>query len=209
MSRKMVISETNKDTVMVMIRFVALIVLGILVQIGASYLLNGIMLSTSDLSEINKEYSAVVESLTQIDIKVLVHTMIVAPVVEEAVFRFAFIGLLYKLWNDYSKDRPTITVKFWVLNVISSLMFAIYHPNGVQRVYAFILGMMLGYVYFYLGKYIASLVVHMVINTSGVYLTPLLPDTMSYNQMIIIGSVVMLICACIPVVLRKITTSDK
>lgn len=182
--------NTNKK---ILLRFVALIVLGILVQIGATYLLNGIMESFAPLANTNEEYNQLIDNLTQNDLRIMVHVMLIAPLLEEAVFRFAFIGLGLKIWND-KREEPSTIKRFWILNVISSLLFGIYHGNIVQGIYGFLLGMMLGYIYFYLGKYLASLVVHMVINTSGLYLTGYLPSSMKPGMMIVIGSIVMLIC---------------
>ena len=60
---------------------------------------------------------------------------IAAPVAEELVFR----GVLLKRMLDYMPQKAAV--------VTSSLIFAIIHPNTPQKIYAALLGLLLGFVY--------------------------------------------------------------
>lgn len=78
---------------------------------------------------------------------------VVSPVVEELVFRF----LLYnRLRRAYGR------VVFGVGT--SSFLFALYHGNIVQGVYAFILGVLIAYAYFYFDSFFAPVLFHSVGN---------------------------------------------
>lgn len=55
---------------------------------------------------------------------------IVAPVLEEFIFRIGIYGFLYK------------RLGFAVSAVLSSVLFAVYHMNMIQGIYAFIMGML-------------------------------------------------------------------
>lgn len=175
---------SNKNKVMY---FVALIALGILVQIGAIYIMNGILMGFASLSEIGEQYSELSDSLTTLEFKQTIQVILISPVLEELVFRFTFIGLVLKMIRDIKDFKGS----FWSVNIVASIMFGIYHWNIVQFVYATILGLMLGFIFYKMGGYLASLIVHMVINTAGLYLTPYLPENLSPIIMCILGCAVM------------------
>lgn len=184
-----------------MVYFAALIALGIIVQIGAAYVMNGILFSGQAFNAVNEEYSKVSDKLTAPDFRQIIQTILISPVLEEFVFRFAFIGLVIKLAKDvFAKatlDRIGDNRLFWIVNVLASILFGIYHFNIVQFVYASILGLMLGFIFYKMGGYVASLMVHVVINTAGVYLTPLLPDSIAPMAMVVIGIAVLIIAIAV------------
>ena len=79
-----------------------------------------------------------------------------APIVEEILCR----GIVFRLAKH-------VSVKFWVANVIQALLFGVLHANLVQGTYAFVFGLVLGYVY---GKYERiwmCMLLHGVINFSS------------------------------------------
>lgn len=63
----------------------------------------------------------------------LIFIIVIAPVIEEILFR----GVVLKPLEKYGKLLAI---------VISSLLFAIYHGNIIQGIYAFICGLLLGFV---------------------------------------------------------------
>ncbi len=86
----------------------------------------------------------------------LLTTVILAPVVEELLCR----GIILKIAGK-------VSTKFFAANCIQALAFGIMHMNLVQGIYAFFLGLVLGYVY---GKYRniwICMLLHGVINLSG------------------------------------------
>jgi len=84
----------------------------------------------------------------------LLFAVVLAPVVEELIFRKAIVSRLRKYG-----DRTAI--------LVSSLLFALLHGNLSQLFYAFGLGCLLGYVYARTGKLRYSIGLHMAINFLG------------------------------------------
>ena len=97
--------------------------------------------------------------------------VLAAPIVEELLFR----GLAYRgfrrLWNP------------WVAWIISSLFFGIYHRNVVQGLYAFLIGMLLVYVYERFGTLLACIVFHMAANAVSVLLTECVDMSWVYRNL--------------------------
>lgn len=87
---------------------------------------------------------------------------IVGPIFEEILFRGLIFGELRKI----TKVRLAI--------VIQALLFGVYHLNVIQGAYAFIIGLLLGFVYYRSNSIIAPMIVHITINTSSVFLTELM-----------------------------------
>lgn len=89
----------------------------------------------------------------------LIYSGILAPLVEEVIFRGGIFRLLRKklsfLWGA----------------VLSSLLFGIYHGNLVQFIYATLLGMLLAYVYEKYGSLKAPIVAHVAANVVVCMLT--------------------------------------
>ncbi len=84
---------------------------------------------------------------------------ILAPIGEELAFR----GLMYRRMRDY--------MPAWLSIVLSSLIFGVYHGNLIQGIYAFILGLVLAYVYEKFQNIIAPILVHAAANTLSVVIT--------------------------------------
>jgi membrane protease YdiL (CAAX protease family) len=80
----------------------------------------------------------------------------VGPVFEELLFRGLVFGEL----------RKVATVRLAL--VIQALIFGLYHINPIQGAYAFLIGLLLGYVYYRSSSIVAPMIVHAAINTSSV-----------------------------------------
>lgn len=86
---------------------------------------------------------------------VLLTSGILAPIIEELIFRYVIIG--------FYKDSAKTGI------IISSVLFGLAHMNVIQSSYAFVLGLILGYVYVSSNKnLIESILVHLVINSTSV-----------------------------------------
>lgn len=77
-----------------------------------------------------------------------------APIVEESLFRGAIEGHLLKIWK-----RP------WVAVVVSGLLFGIIHMNPAQSLYAALIGIFFGWLYWKTGSILPGLVGHVINNT--------------------------------------------
>lgn len=84
---------------------------------------------------------------------------IAAPLVEELMFR----GLVYKGWKKVLGGKLAI--------VFAALFFGVYHRNVVQGLYAFLLGLLLIYVYELFETILAPILFHMAANTVSVFMT--------------------------------------
>ena len=80
------------------------------------------------------------------------------PIIEEVIFR----GLVYKRLKQ-------ITHKYTATLVVS-LMFGVYHMNLVQGIYAFLLGLILIFVYEKYNSIIAPIIMHIVANATSLFL---------------------------------------
>ena len=90
---------------------------------------------------------------------------LVAPVVEEMLFRGAIEGYLLRRWK-----KPK-----WAIGV-SALIFGAIHLNPAQIPYAFVLGLLLGWLYYRTGSIVPGIVLHLVNNGISVVLMLVLPD---------------------------------
>lgn len=75
-----------------------------------------------------------------------------APLAEEMLFR----GVIFNSFHRSVKALPAA--------LLASLLFGIYHGNSIQALYAFAMGMMLNYGYYYFGDFRVCLALHAVVN---------------------------------------------
>lgn len=85
---------------------------------------------------------------------------IVAPVAEEVVFRGAILRELLKWLGG-----PGSTGKAWGAIAISALLFALVHMNPAQMPYAFVAGLLMGWMYWRTGSILPGIVFHVTTNT--------------------------------------------
>ena len=89
--------------------------------------------------------------------------VILAPVGEELMFR-KLLGDRLRRWGDK------------VAILISATFFALFHGNFFQFFYAFLLGLVLGYLYTRTGKIRYSICLHAIVNLVGGVLLPALAE---------------------------------
>ena len=135
------------------------------------------------LPETVAAYEEMVESagLTDYSLTWVFAVVILPPLVEETVFR----GLIL----HYLKKGGA---RFWAANLIQAVLFGIYHGNLVQGIYAFCIGVLLGYLAERYGSLIIPVMIHALFNffgTLGVELESMLLPEMAQ---------VMLIYGCVP-----------
>ena len=135
------------------------------------------------LPETVAAYEEMVESagLTDYSLTWVFAVVILPPLVEETVFR----GLIL----HYLKKGGA---RFWAANLIQAVLFGIYHGNLVQGIYAFCIGVLLGYLAERYNSLIIPVLVHALFNlfgTLGVELeSMILPEIVQ----------MMLIYGCVP-----------
>lgn len=140
---------------------IIIIFVGIYIQIGGAYLLTYIL---QLFPRIYEEYAAMLTDMTAISIWTFLYIAIASPIAEELIFR----GVILK----YAKDNAP----FIIANILQAALFGVFHGNIIQGIYAFLLGMVIGYIYYLSGSVIPCVIVHMSVNISGLYLDKILPE---------------------------------
>lgn len=179
----------------------SLILLGIVLQIGGAYLVNAAV-ETLGTAGAASQYRDYMEYIRLIEPKQFANVIFVAPLVEELVFRLIFLR------------AGKMILPFWAANLAQSVLFAIYHNVTIQRVYVFVMGLIIGAVFYYCpiilrGTYPekgsmrlldmpnsligvgATFILHMVINSAGLFLAPLLPADLPLAVQYVIGTIMM------------------
>jgi len=114
------------------------------------------------------------------DFAIILSTVIMAPVVEELIFRGLMLSRLRKGMSD------------WAAILVSALIFGLAHGQILWMSYTFIMGILLGLVAVKSESLLPSLALHMIFNLGGVVLT-LLPGEIAstglYIAMLVIGVV--------------------
>ena len=115
------------------------------------------------------DYVNLIESSGLADLSILstILTLVCAPIVEELAMRGVTMTWAMKLFNN----------KFWLANIFQAFLFGVLHMNLVQGIYAFVLGLLLGYVCNKYKSLWASIIAHLTFNFAGTYITSLLFGT--------------------------------
>jgi hypothetical protein len=90
---------------------------------------------------------------------------LLAPVCEELVFRGAVLRSLLR-WAGHH----------WVAIAISALLFALVHANPAQMPHAFVIGLLLGWLYYRTDSVVPGVVYHWVNNSIAYVVYNLYPD---------------------------------
>ncbi len=156
--------------------FLLIIVLGLCLQVGVSFLLNLIAYLKPEWFE---SYQELMEQLVMGNsIISVIYIGLIAPISEELIFRGV---ILHK-----SKKIMSLTAA----NIFQAVLFGIYHMNLVQGVYAFLIGIFFGYVCIKLKSLYGGILLHMAINIGGILLG-LIPEESDLSN-IILGVVILL-----------------
>ena len=86
---------------------------------------------------------------------------ILIPISEEMMFR----GILFKRFRERQQ--------FWYSAVCSSVFFMFMHTNATQMIYAFLLGLLLAYLYEKTGSVRVPVMLHILMNSGSVVFTEL------------------------------------
>ena len=86
--------------------------------------------------------------------------LVFAPLAEELIFRGVMFYYLQKLFENHLGKRKT----FWLANIIQAAIFGVYHLNIIQGSYAFVVGLVLGYLMFQFESILAPVLAHMLHN---------------------------------------------
>lgn len=193
----------NKPNTKLLFNIPAVFLLGVILQITGSYLVNAFCETVSLYSGgvppyiLNQIYiyNSVITDLSSLEPKMIAYVIFAAPLIEEIVFRILFLRVFLKF------------VPFWAANLLQSLLFGIYHGGLIQGTYSFLMGLVIGALFYYtregmkasliadLDGFLYGLFLHMVVNASGLYLAPVFPVGLPVNTqvMIVCGGIVIII----------------
>lgn len=171
-------------------KVIYVIILGVTMEIVASFLLEKVLLFFPEMAI---KYSQMISEMIELTPLTVFYVVVMAPIFEETIFRFLIMGGVNKL------------LPFIVANIIQAFLFGLYHMNIVQGIYAFILGLYIGYIKKIFGGIIYCIVFHMSLNLSGLFV-----DKVFGNQ----NEAVLLICfiistAVAAVITYKVKRDDK
>ncbi len=149
--------ENKRSIKRVLITCLIMIASGVIIQFIFANLLN---LVFHFLPGIGAQYSDMVgEMVVHPSVMLILYVTLLAPIIEELIFRLGIMWLAGK-W-----------LPFAVANVIQAALFGLYHMNLVQSVYAFLLGMIIGYAVHKTGDVRYGMLLHIAINVSGMLMS--------------------------------------
>lgn len=152
---------------------VALFGLGLSLQLLISMCLNAVYpILPQTLTD---EYSELMESLLggNVFLSLLV-TVVLAPLAEELLFRGVTLKMAQRI------------MPFMAANILQAVLFGIYHMNLIQGIYAFVLGIILGFTAEYFHSIWASILLHAFVNGSAELLN-LVPESVLGTYAGVIG----------------------
>ena len=129
---------------------VKIIMLAATVQLTITLLLNAIL---PHMGNVYTDYMKHMEGLVgAVNIPTIITTVILAPIAEECMFR----GITMKIMGKYA---PLMAA-----NILQAALFGLYHMQLVQGIYAFVIGLVLGYVAIKTKSILTTILLHMGIN---------------------------------------------
>lgn len=148
-------------------RALAVTCLGCGLQIGISTVLNFLL---PLVPELQADYSQVMDNpvMQSMTVAAMAVVALAAPVAEEIVFRgIAFEFALRAMHPAWRSSRAVTLRGLWAANVIQALLFGIFHMNVVQGVYAFAIGLVLGWIAWRTGGIATGICVHLTVNLAS------------------------------------------
>ena len=182
--------------------FPAMVLLGVSIQLSFSYIMTW-LLSLNEAAA--REYDEVIAPLVSMDPSVIFYVGFGAPFLEELLFRGVVLGTLVLIINRLTlsasrrraqsesfteceesddgspKKKGTCEPVLWyaVADIIQALLFALYHGNVYQGTYAFIIGLIFGYIFILTGSALPGMVAHSSVNLFGLFAERLIPPDIS------------------------------
>ena len=156
----------------------------LLVGVSAQFLV-GCLLGFVEMlfPEAMAEYAELMED-TSVGVFAIVSALsiaVLAPINEEIVCRGVMLECAMRAmspgWNatDGARYRAVSARAFWIANTLQALAFGVLHMNLIQGSYAFVLGAVLGWVFWRTGTLRYPIILHFAMNASSYLVEPLYP----------------------------------
>ncbi|VWM00893.1 CAAX protease self-immunity [Collinsella intestinalis] len=166
------------------VSFAKSLALLLVIGVSAQFFVGGILEIVELLSpEAMAEYSEFMED-TSVGVFAIVSALsiaVLAPINEEIVCRGVMFEYAMRAmspgWNvtDGARYRAVSARAFWIANTLQALAFGVLHMNLIQGGYAFVLGAVLGWVFWRTGKLRYPIILHFAMNASSYLVEPLYP----------------------------------
>ena len=126
---------------------------------------------------------------------------IMAPIAEEAVFRGAVLRTLLDIFGSRAH---------WAAIVFSALVFGAIHLNLAQGTHAFLVGLLLGWMYYRTGSILPGVLFHWVNNTVAYLMFNFMPqmndgkliDLFHGSERMMYGGLFFSLCILVPSILQ-------
>ena len=124
-----------------------------------------------------EQYNTIMETAGYGDVSVIlaIYSVLLAPIAEELVFR----GLIFR----YSRHA----LPFWAANIWQAFLFGVVHLNFIQGIYAFTLGLFMGWICRRGHGIKYTIVFHIIFNILGTFYSGLFSLTTALSYPVFIG----------------------
>ena len=166
------------------VSFAKSLALLLVIGVSAQFFVGGILGIVELLfPEAMAEYAELMED-TSVGVFAIVSALsiaVLAPINEEIVCRGVMLEYAMRAmgpgWNatDGARYRAVSARAFWIANTLQALAFGVLHVNLIQGSYAFVLGAVLGWVFWRTGKLRYPIILHFALNASSYLVEPLYP----------------------------------
>lgn len=103
-----------------------------------------------------EQYAQTMEQFGQGNLFVTyLYVLLLGPVAEELIFRGAIM------------DRLHLAFPFWLANILQAALFALYHMNLIQGLYAFCMGLVFGLLREAMGSIFCNMCAHILFNSTN------------------------------------------
>lgn len=104
--------------------------------------------------------------------------LLLAPLAEEFLFRGIMFYYLVKIFEiGFSKRKA-----FWIANTIQAFLFGLFHLNPIQGGYAFLVGLVLGFLVHQYESIIPAIITHMINNFLSAFVWRVLVEALPQNS---------------------------
>lgn len=137
----------------------------LMLGIGCQFFISGLLSVLRPVfEELFAYYDETINSIMDADpVVVAIYVVLVAPVSEELMIR----GILF--------NKVRNVLPFLGANLLQAAVFGIYHWDIIQGIYAFGTGLLLGYIYYKSRTLLAPILLHMLINATGLFMDQIPP----------------------------------
>lgn len=149
----------------------------VLVGISFNFIIN-LLIGITGIDSLSPEYERLINNIFSrtSPLLLILSIGIIAPVFEEILFR----GIVFR--ELASKINVVVAI------VVQAFLFGAFHMNLTQGIYAFVVGLLLGWSYYVSGSLFVPVLIHLFFNTTSVFLSLLISEsTPEITQLILFG----------------------